>query len=698
MPSTPDISVVIGFKDWGLTRLRLAVTTIMDSFGSLSGEVIVSDYGSTDNAGTQAALEALGATYVYTPTDGVWSRSRALNAGFAHSRGRVLMSTDADMIFSPSSMEVMGKWVLCDPDAALLVQCRDLPSQWSDAEIDAHGADWTTLERVARRRPRWGMGGMIAVSREKFLQIRGYDERMQTYGGEDIDFATRVRRAGGRLIWVEDPRVRMYHMWHPSTAAVHARSSADSADIAANKRIMSEDKTFVRNVLHWAHRPADAPPLVTVVIATYNRSDLILDTIHSVQAQTVQDFEIVVVDDGSTDDTRGVVASVQDSRIRYIWQENSGVAIARNKGIDESRGQYIVVMDDDDISLPWRIEAHFDAMTEGVHATFGSFANFDDETGEITLYRTKVFSDETTADKGGAPGHSTWMVDRSLMAALRYEEHLTSGIDNNFALRSLRSGIVWRHTGRVHSLRRMHPAQITAMHADGQASVAKEAYDFFTFLVSEKSLSKLRKERGSKDYVPLVGADPSDLIPFLPDHLVNRSILGEIPGTPLDGDVVCTAADGMRRTFSCASKATWADLAKYRGRIDGTQISAHPVGIDAPAASDDDPLDRVVEILRGESRNSDVADGRLTIELLQEQGSGRLDASVDGWLDQAMQISSGARRLHRLTGSVETGLGSVSLVEKLAASNGSLRITGAPKAIDQLSIALLSTSNRGEVR
>ena len=235
MPSTPDVSVVIGFKDWGLTRLRLAVTTIMGSFGSLKGEVIVSDYGSAEHAETQVALEDLGARYVYTPTDGVWSRSRALNAGFAQSRGRVLVSTDADMIFAPLSMEVIGEWVLRDPDAALLLQCRDLPSQWSDAEIDAHGADWPTLDAVARRRPRWGMGGMIAVSREKFLRLRGYDERMQTYGGEDIDFVTRIRRAGGRLIWVEDPRVRMYHMWHPSTAEVHARSSTDSAAVRANR-------------------------------------------------------------------------------------------------------------------------------------------------------------------------------------------------------------------------------------------------------------------------------------------------------------------------------------------------------------------------------------------------------------------------------------------------------------------------------
>ncbi len=109
------------------------------------------------------------------------------------------------------------------------------------------------------------------------------------------------------------------------------------------------------------------------------------------------------------------------------------------------------MLDDDDIALPWRLEAQFSVLTEGVSATFGAFANFDDAAGDIVLYRTKEFTDAVTADRGGAPGHSTWMVERSLMARIRYDETLTSAIDNNFALRSVRSGVVVRHSGQVHT-------------------------------------------------------------------------------------------------------------------------------------------------------------------------------------------------------------------------------------------------------
>ncbi len=130
----------------------------------------------------------------------------------------------------------------------------------------------------------------------------------------------------------------MYHVWHPSTAARHALSPEESAAVEANKKIMREDKTFVRNVTGWAHRPPDAPPLVSVVVATYNRSALLRDALHSIQAQTVQDFEVVVVDDGSTDDTQATVLAFDDDRIRYVRQDNAGVAAARNRGVDESRG------------------------------------------------------------------------------------------------------------------------------------------------------------------------------------------------------------------------------------------------------------------------------------------------------------------------------------------------------------------------
>ena len=76
-------------------------------------------------------------------------------------------------------------------------------------------------------------------------------------------------------------------------------------------------------------------PLVSVIIPTYNRGRLILDSINSVLNQTYKNIELIVVDDCSTDDTEKTVKSIDDSRIKYIkLEKNSGACVARNKGIE----------------------------------------------------------------------------------------------------------------------------------------------------------------------------------------------------------------------------------------------------------------------------------------------------------------------------------------------------------------------------
>jgi glycosyltransferase involved in cell wall biosynthesis len=98
-------------------------------------------------------------------------------------------------------------------------------------------------------------------------------------------------------------------------------------------------------------------PKVSIITSTYNRSYLIGDAICSVLAQTVTDFEMVVVDDGSTDNTRDVVMGFGDRRIHYVCQPNAGLAAGRNTAIRHARGEYIAFLDDDDLYLPHNLEA-----------------------------------------------------------------------------------------------------------------------------------------------------------------------------------------------------------------------------------------------------------------------------------------------------------------------------------------------------
>jgi glycosyltransferase involved in cell wall biosynthesis len=95
--------------------------------------------------------------------------------------------------------------------------------------------------------------------------------------------------------------------------------------------------------------------LVSVVIPTYNRAYILAASIDSVLAQTYAHHEIIVVDDGSRDDTRAVVEKY-GSRVRYIHQENAGLATARNTGMAAARGEFIAFQDSDDIWLPHKLE------------------------------------------------------------------------------------------------------------------------------------------------------------------------------------------------------------------------------------------------------------------------------------------------------------------------------------------------------
>jgi glycosyltransferase involved in cell wall biosynthesis len=99
-------------------------------------------------------------------------------------------------------------------------------------------------------------------------------------------------------------------------------------------------------------------PAVSVVIPTYNRADMIGRAVQSVLDQTFLDFEILVIDDASTDGTESLVRSFQDPRIVYVrLDENGGNAVARNAGVRRARGRYISFLDSDDEFLPGCLEA-----------------------------------------------------------------------------------------------------------------------------------------------------------------------------------------------------------------------------------------------------------------------------------------------------------------------------------------------------
>ncbi len=115
-------------------------------------------------------------------------------------------------------------------------------------------------------------------------------------------------------------------------------------------------------------------PLVSVIIPAYNRAHTVVETIDSVRRQTYPNIEIIVVDDGSVDDTQEVLGRY-GSRIRNIHQENAGQMAARNRGIREACGEIITFLDSDDLWLPTCVERHVGVLQKAPVETPCSLAN-----------------------------------------------------------------------------------------------------------------------------------------------------------------------------------------------------------------------------------------------------------------------------------------------------------------------------------
>lgn len=102
-------------------------------------------------------------------------------------------------------------------------------------------------------------------------------------------------------------------------------------------------------------------PKVSVIIPTYNRAKLIRRAVDSVLSQSYKDYEIIIVDDGSTDNTKEILANY-DGSIRYIYKNNEGISATRNRGIKEAKGEFIAFLDSDDEWLPDKLALQADLL------------------------------------------------------------------------------------------------------------------------------------------------------------------------------------------------------------------------------------------------------------------------------------------------------------------------------------------------
>ena len=131
-------------------------------------------------------------------------------------------------------------------------------------------------------------------------------------------------------------------------------------------------------------------PLVSIIIPTFNRANRLKRALVSVFAQTFTDYEVLIMDDGSTDNTLEVVNSFNDDRIRYDWAENfGGPGAPRNRGLSLARGEYIAFLDSDDWWLPKKLEESIKYLNLGADIIYHDVYNVKNENQRFFFLRSR---------------------------------------------------------------------------------------------------------------------------------------------------------------------------------------------------------------------------------------------------------------------------------------------------------------------
>ena len=172
---------------------------------------------------------------------------------------------------------------------------------------------------------------------------------------------------------------------------------------------------------------------ISVIIPFFNRSKLLLEAVNSVLDQTYGNFEVLLIDDGSTEDLTSVKDIIKrDSRVQYVYQEHKGASAARNLGISLAIGSYVAFLDSDDIFAPQKLEKQISFMqTNGFSFSHTSYQRMDNDGNLMEVINSGIFSGELFPSilAGCCIASPTVIIKKELLENRRFKEDIEIGED-----------------------------------------------------------------------------------------------------------------------------------------------------------------------------------------------------------------------------------------------------------------------------
>lgn len=452
------ISIIIPVFN-GSNYMRAAIDSALAQTWSHTEVIVVND-GSRDNGKTDNIARSYGnrIRYIEKPNGGVAS---ALNAGIAAMRGEVFCWLSHDDRHLPHKLErQMAEWDRLGHPHKILISDYRL--------IDEHGKTITNValnHDLLAAKPQYALfrgsihGCSVFVPKNLLDAVGVFDEGRPTT--QDYHLWHRMIRAG--FSFKHLPEVLIESRWHDEQGSKKIDHVTEATEFwlnaveqtpvkerekleGTNYRFLSQMSEFLganklpaaaAQLLSDADRSL-SETLVSVIIPVFNRFHLLAGAIHSVIAQSHKNLEIIIVDDGSTDDPSALHAIVADSPVpcRLIRQSNAGPAAARNTGWRAATGKYIAFLDADDLFLPRKIEAQLRFMEENnLSFTHTSYLRHWDRSTSADPIRSGVRNSFPEIIGGCSIATPTVMLRTDLRERFQFPEDIKIGEDNILWLR-----------------------------------------------------------------------------------------------------------------------------------------------------------------------------------------------------------------------------------------------------------------------
>ena len=332
-------------------------------------------------------------------------------------------------------------------------------------------------------------GGNVAFSKSLLLTAKYFDEDFNNWGGEDIEMGYRVYNNGFYFIPVK------------GATALHQEPEGgeSSVDREGGKSITHDllvDKCPAAHYRKESPRERYSVPKVSIYIPAYNAEKYIKEAVDSALNQTFKDLEVVIVDDGSTDNTAKILEDTYSSNKRVTWitQNNQGISAASNKAISLCRGYLIGQLDSDDRLKPRAVETLLPYFKDSnIGCVYGNYEIIDKK-GDFKRdgWNHKTFTRERLLC-GMIVHHFRMFRKRDWRRTSGFDKNLTNAVDFDFFLK-LSEVSDFKHVNAVLYEYRLHGKNTSVVDIEKQ--------DINTQIVIENSLKRLRLDKLWKSFVP----------------------------------------------------------------------------------------------------------------------------------------------------------------------------------------------------